>query len=57
MAHRWLAGIVLVLSMGLAGCAGSSKYMVKADPPTAGPPQLIFLTKPLPETTRPARAG
>ena len=49
MAHRWLAGFLLVLSLGLAGCAGSSKYMVKADPPTAGPPPdkaLVYVMRP-----------
>jgi hypothetical protein len=49
MAYRWLAGVVLVLSMGLAGCAGSSQYMVKADAPTAGPPPdkaLVYVMRP-----------
>jgi hypothetical protein len=38
MARKWVTGIVIVCALGLAGCAGSSKYMVKADTPTAGPP-------------------
>jgi hypothetical protein len=31
MARKWVTGIVIVCALGLAGCAGSSKYMVKAD--------------------------
>jgi hypothetical protein len=49
MARRWAVGIVLVLSLGLVGCAGSSKYMVKAEPPTAAPPpdkSMVYFLRP-----------
>jgi hypothetical protein len=37
MTRRWTAGFMCILVLGMAGCAGSSKYMVKADAPTAAP--------------------
>ncbi len=49
MTYRWLAGIALVLSIGLVGCAGSSQYMVKAEAPIAGPPPdkaLVYVMRP-----------
>jgi hypothetical protein len=49
MARRWAAAIVLVLCLGLAGCVGSSKYMVKAEPPTASPPpdqSMVYFLRP-----------
>jgi len=49
MARGWLIGIVLVLSLTLVGCAGSSKYMVKAEAPTAGPPpdkSMVYVMRP-----------
>ena len=49
MHRRWLAGVALVVSMGLVGCAGSSKYMVKGEAPTAGPPSdkaLVYVMRP-----------
>jgi hypothetical protein len=49
MARQWLTGVVLILSLGMAGCAGSSKYMVKAEPPTAGPPSdksMVYVMRP-----------
>jgi hypothetical protein len=49
MARRWAVGLVLVLSLGLVGCAGSSKYMVKAEPPTAAPPpdkSMVYFLRP-----------
>jgi hypothetical protein len=49
MARKWVTGIVIVCALGLAGCAGSSKYMVKADAPTAGPPPdkaLVYVMRP-----------
>ncbi len=32
---RRVLGVVVVVAVALAGCAGSSKYMVKADAPTS----------------------
>jgi len=49
MMQRCAVGIVLALSLGLVGCAGSSQYMVKADAPTAGPPPdkaLVYIMRP-----------
>jgi hypothetical protein len=49
MMQRCAVGIVLALSLGLVGCAGSSQYMVKADAPTAGPPPdkaLVYVMRP-----------
>ena len=49
MARKWTAGIVCILVLGVAGCAGSSKYMVKADAPTAGPPPdqaIVYVMRP-----------
>ena len=37
MARKMSQGCVIVLAMVLAGCAGTSKYMVKSEPPKAGP--------------------
>ena len=49
MRRTWIAGLGLVLALGMAGCAGSSKYMVKAEPPTVGPPPdqaLVYFLRP-----------
>lgn len=46
---RRVLGVVVVVAVALAGCAGSSKYMVKADAPTAGPPSdqaLVYVMRP-----------
>jgi hypothetical protein len=49
MARKWTAGIVCILVLGMAGCAGSSKYMVKAEAPTAAPPPdkaMVYVLRP-----------
>ncbi len=49
MTHRWTVGIVCILVLGLGGCAGSSTYMVKADPSTVGPPPdkaMVYILRP-----------
>jgi hypothetical protein len=49
MKRACVTGVAVVLALALAGCAGSSRYMVKADPPTAGPPPdqaIVYVMRP-----------
>jgi hypothetical protein len=50
MARReWLVGLGVVLCLLVSGCAGSSQYMVKAEPPVAGAPadrSVVYFMRP-----------
>lgn len=49
MARKMGQGCVIVLAMVLAGCAGTSKYMVKSEPPKAGPSpdkSMVYFLRP-----------
>jgi len=49
MARRVSLLLVVVLPVLLGGCAGSSKYMVKSEPPKAGPPpdkSVVYVMRP-----------
>ena len=49
MARRVSLLLVVVLPVLLGGCAGSSRYMVKSEPPKAGPPpdkSVVYVMRP-----------
>jgi len=49
MVRRVSLLLVVVLTVLLGGCAGSSRYMVKSEPPKAGPPpgkSVVYVMRP-----------
>jgi hypothetical protein len=49
MVRRVPVLLVVVLALILVGCAGTSKFMVKSDPPKAGPPpdkSVVYVMRP-----------
>jgi hypothetical protein len=49
MTRRLSVFLVLLLVLMLGGCAGSSKYMAKSEPPIAGPPpdkSVVYVMRP-----------